>query len=42
MGMVGYPQHFGKWVRKKGGDYFTYGRNLINNWIFSMKAETKC
>jgi hypothetical protein len=26
-----------------GGDYFTgYGRNLISNWIFSMKAKTKC
>jgi hypothetical protein len=27
---------------KGGGDYFTgYGRNLISNWIFSMKAKTK-
>jgi hypothetical protein len=44
MGIVGHPQHFGKWVRKKGGgDYFTcYGRYLISNWIFSMKAKTKC
>jgi hypothetical protein len=28
---------------KRGGKYFTcYGRNLISNWIFSMKAKTKC
>ena len=28
---------------KGEGNYFTcYGRNLINNWIFSMKAKTKC
>jgi hypothetical protein len=25
---------------KGGGDYFTcYGRNLISNWIFSMKEK---
>jgi hypothetical protein len=25
---------------KGGGDYYTgYGRNLISNWIFSMKAK---
>jgi hypothetical protein len=42
MGIVDHPQHFGKWVReKRGGDYFTcYGRYLISNWIFSMKAKT--
>ena len=28
---------------KGEGNYFTcYGRNLISNWIFSMKAKTKC
>jgi hypothetical protein len=44
MGIVGHSQDFGKWVRKKGErDYFTcYGRNVINNCIFSMKAKTKC
>jgi hypothetical protein len=28
---------------KWGGDYFIgNGRNLVSNWIFSMKAKTKC
>jgi hypothetical protein len=35
------PQHFGKWVKKKGGqNYFTFhGKYLINNWIVSIKAK---
>ena len=35
------PQHFGKWVKKRGGqNYFIfYRKNLISSWIFSMKEK---
>ena len=33
-------KHFEKWMRKRGGDNFTFcGKNLITNWIFSMTAK---